>query len=121
MGEAIPLEDGRTFVHLAYSYAYSAGALFAMQSYLNTFGASKVGFTVVDKQPDGQPVYVGKMRGALERNTMRYYLAIDAYLRALSAPLHEQFEKRIRGWFEATERYSLVPAAGGRRQRVHRN
>jgi len=107
MVEAIPLEDERTFVHLAYSYAYTAGASFAMQTYLKTFGANKVGFTVVDKQPDGQPVYVGKMRGVLERNTMRYYLAIDAYLHALSAPLHERFEKRIRGWFAATERYSL--------------
>ncbi len=107
MVEAIPLEDGRTFVHLAYAYAYGAAASFAMQTYLNTFGANKVGFTVVDKRPDGQPVYVGKMRGALERNTMRYYLAIDAFLRALSAPLPEQFEKRIRDWFAATERYAL--------------
>jgi hypothetical protein len=107
MVEAIPLDGGRTFVHLAYSYGYGAGAAFATQTYLNTFGANKVGFTIVDKRPDGQPVYIGKMRGVLERNTMRYYLAIDVFLRALAVPLPEQFEKRIRDWFAATERYAL--------------
>ena len=47
------------------------------------------------------------MRGALERNTMRYYLALDAYLDALSAPPQAQFEKRLRTWFASTERYAL--------------
>ena len=52
----------------------------AMQTYLATIGSQKVGFTVVDKQADGKPVYQGGVLGLLERNTMRYYLAIDAYL-----------------------------------------
>ena len=45
------------------------------------------------------------VRGVVERNTMRYYLAIDAYLGAVDAPAAEQFEKRIQTWFTATERY----------------
>ena len=36
---------------------------------------------------------------------MRYYLAIEAYLGALSLPLPAQFEKRISDWFTAAERY----------------
>jgi hypothetical protein len=31
----------------------------------------------------GQPDYIGGVRGLVERNTMRYYLAIDAYLSTL--------------------------------------
>ncbi|MDQ6881386.1 MAG: hypothetical protein M3150_04750, partial [Pseudomonadota bacterium] len=42
---------------------------------------------------------------AVERNAMRYYLAIDAYLDSLSVPAGQQVERRIQGWFSATERY----------------
>jgi len=42
----------------------------------------------------------------VERNTMRYYLAIDSYLGADSAPPAQQLEKRLRAWFDATERYA---------------
>ncbi|HEX5611218.1 MAG TPA: hypothetical protein VFX67_01090, partial [Burkholderiales bacterium] len=48
---------------------------------------------------------IGGMRGVIERNSMRYYLAIEAFLGALSEPPPEQLEKRLRDWFAATERY----------------
>jgi hypothetical protein len=41
----------------------------------------------------------------VERNTMRYYLAIEAYLGALSAPPRARLEKRLHDWFAASERY----------------
>jgi hypothetical protein len=41
----------------------------------------------------------------VERNTMRYYLAIEAFLGALAAPPQARFEKRLRDWFAAAERY----------------
>ena len=105
MLEAIPLEDGRTFIHLSYSYAYGLAGRLAMQAYLGTIGSDKVGFTVVGKQSDGQPLHVGGMRGVVERNTMRYYLAIEAFLGALSAPPQARLEKRLHDWFAAVERY----------------
>ncbi|MCE9551632.1 MAG: hypothetical protein K8R50_11665 [Betaproteobacteria bacterium] len=107
MLEAIPLKDGGTFIHLSYSYAYGFTAKLAMQAYLKTLGSDKVGFTVIKKLPDGKPLYVSGIRGALERNTMRYYLAISAYLGALSTPPQQQLEKRLRDWFTSTERYPL--------------
>jgi hypothetical protein len=76
-----------------------------MQAYLATTGRNKVGFTVTGTQPDGQPDYVRGVRGIVERNTMRYYLAIDAYLSAFAAPAAEQFERRLQYWFDAIERY----------------
>jgi len=103
--EAIPLENGQTFVHLSYSYDYGVVGRLAMQTYLLTIGRDKVGFTVAGTQPDGQPRYVGGIRGVVERNTMRYHLAIEAFLGALSEPPKARFEKSLRDWFAATERF----------------
>ncbi|MEN3297148.1 MAG: hypothetical protein V7642_6401, partial [Burkholderiales bacterium] len=63
------------------------------------------GFTVTGKQADGQPDYVGGMRGVVERNTMRYYLAIDTFLGASRAAPAARLEKRLQGWFTAVEQY----------------
>lgn len=103
---AVPVDGGRTFMHLSYSYGYGAAGRFAMQAYLSTVGADKVGFSVQGKDGNGQPIYIGGMLGAIERNAMRYYLAIDAHLASLSAPADQRLEKRIIGWFNSTERYS---------------
>ena len=102
---AVPLDKGRTFMHLSYSYGYGAMGRLAMQAYLATAGADKVGFTTTAKDAGGQPVYIGGVRGAIERNVMRYYLAIDAYLASLKSPPDQQVEKRIQTWFSNTERY----------------
>jgi hypothetical protein len=106
VAEAIPLDAGHSFLHMSYAYGYGFAARVAMQGYLSTVGNGKVGFSVVDRAPDGQPVYVGNVRGVVERNTMRYYLAIDAYLASLQAPAAERQERRLRSWFAATERYA---------------
>jgi hypothetical protein len=105
--KAIPISDKQTFVHLTYSYAYGVLGSIALQSYLATVGHNKVGFTVIGKQPDGSPQYIDGVRGVIERNTMRYYLAIDAYLDALATPASQQFEQRLQNWFKATEQYRL--------------
>ena len=105
--EAMPAENGRTFLRLAYSYAYGLAGRLAMQTYLGTVGSSKVGFTVVGTASDGRPRHVGGLRGVVERNSMRYYLAIEAFLGALSAPSPAQLEKRLEDWFDAAERYPL--------------
>ena len=99
--EATPLGNGKTFIHLGYAYAYGVAARIAMQGYLSTIGSDKVGFTSTSKDAAGQPEYVGGVRGVVERNTMRYYLAIDAYM---DAP--KQLEPRLAAWFDSTERYA---------------
>ncbi len=91
--EAIPLDNGHTFMHMSYAYGFGGTGRFAMQAYLATAGASKVGFTT-----DG-------VRGAVERNAMRYYLAIDAYLNTMNVPTAQRVDRRIENWFSATERY----------------
>ena len=102
----VPIAGGRTFMRLSYTYSYGFAGRMAMQGYLATAGADKVGFSVIGKDGDGQPIYIGGMRGAVERNAMRYYLAIDAYLASLQAPAERQLETRIETWFNSTERYA---------------
>ncbi|HJV94844.1 MAG TPA: hypothetical protein VJ608_02355 [Albitalea sp.] len=104
--EAVPLDRERSFIHLSYSYRYGFAAKLAMQTYLGTLGRDKLGFTVERRRSNGEPVYVGGVRGVVERNTMRYYLAIDAFLDSLALPPPQQLERRLHDWFAATERYA---------------
>ena len=103
--EAIALDDARTFLHFTYSYAYDPLARLAMRTYLNTIGANKVGFTPTGTSAGGRPDYVGGMRGLSERNTMRYYLAIEAYLAGRRLAPAQQLDARLQSWFSAPERY----------------
>ena len=105
--EAVPLDGGRSFIHMGYSFAYGGISRMAMQVYLATIARDKVGFTTTAPARAGEPpAYIGGIRGLVERNTMRYYLAIDAYLGAASAPPAQQLEKSLRAWFDATEKYA---------------
>jgi hypothetical protein len=104
--EAIPIENGRTFMHLGYAFGYGTVSHVALQAYFATVGRGKVGFTTTTApQAGSEPTYIGGMRGLVERNTMRYYAAIEAYLDALTAPPAEQLERRLQSWFTATEKY----------------
>ena len=101
--QAVPLPEGKTFMYLRYSYGYGMAGRLAMQAYLATLGRGKVGFTQIN--PEKKSDYVGGMRGTIERNTMRYYLAIEAYLASLSRPPAQQLDARLQYWFDATEEY----------------
>ena len=103
--EAIALPNAKTFIHLTYSYTFNFAGRMAMQTYLNTLARDKVGFTAAGKRSDGQPEYVGGMRGLVERNAMRYYLAIDSFLESERSLPAAQFERRLQNWFAATEQY----------------
>lgn len=103
--ESTPLKDGKTFLHFTYTYSFGLSGSIAMKTYLATIGRDKVGFTATDKLENGQPDYIQGVRGVVERNTMRYYLAIDAYLAALAAPSDKQPEKRFQLWYSSSESY----------------
>lgn len=105
--EVVALDARRSFLHLSYAYDYGAAARLAMQGYLATLGRDKVGFSVIGRKLDGQPQFIGSTRGVVERNTMRYYLAIEAYLGALTLPRAQQFERRLADWHSGVERYPL--------------
>ena len=99
--EATSLDEGRTFIHLRYSYRYSPLAYLFMK----VFGGSKSGFTVTGTDSDGNPVYVDGLRGSVERDVACHYLAILAYLDTLKIPAEQRFEKRIRQWYDLAALY----------------
>jgi hypothetical protein len=112
--EAASLDERRSFMHLSYSYALGLAARIAMQGYFATSGRDKVGFSIVDRQPDGRPVYVDGARGLVERNAMRYYLAVEAFLASLGTAPPERLETRLRDWYASIERYPQLKEEVGR-------
>lgn len=105
MLEAIPVDAGRTFLHFSYAYDHNLMARIATQAYLATFGRDKVGFTVLGTLPGGEPDWIRGTRGLVERNAMRYFLAVDAYLSAVDAPAAQQGDERLQAWFSSVEKY----------------
>lgn len=101
--EAAPLGPATTLVHFTYSYHQGMSTRIAIKGYLNTLGKDKVGFSTQKK--NGKLVYIAGVRGALERNTMRYYLAFLSYIDTLKAPESQRFEQSINRWYDLTAKY----------------
>jgi len=102
--DAIALDASHSFIHLTYSYGYGTLAKLAAETYLSTSGRGKPGFTMV-QQSDGKRAPVSGMRGVVERNAMRYFLAVDAYLGSLSSPAGERVDRRLKAWHASLERH----------------
>lgn len=104
--EAVPIDSGRSFVHFGYAYGYGTLAKLAMSTYLATAGRAKIGFTVEGQDAGGRAIHVRGERGAIERNVLRYYLALLAHLSVVSGPREALWEARWRAWFALTERHA---------------
>jgi hypothetical protein len=103
--EDIPLDEERTFVRVSYEYSESVALRLAESACFATFGRSKAGFTVTGADGNGKPVYIGGCRGAIERNAVRIYLAIQSFMNTLCYPEERRFSMRINGWYDLTTRY----------------
>ena len=102
---AVPVDKERVFLHVRYGYAYGLSARIAAGAYLATGGRDKVGFTVVASPTAAAPEYIGGLRGAVERNAMRLYLVIEAYLEALDGSVAQRRDRSLRIWLDAIARY----------------
>jgi hypothetical protein len=103
--EAAPLSSGSSVLHFYYGYGFGPAGRLAMKSYLVTIGRDKVGFSTTGSETTGKPIYVSGVRGVLERNVMRYFLAIRAYLAAATRDGEDGMDDRLQIWFDATEYY----------------
>ncbi|OYV01528.1 MAG: hypothetical protein CFE45_04430 [Burkholderiales bacterium PBB5] len=106
--EAIALDAGNTFLHVHYSQVGSAASTLAARLYLATAGRAKVGFSVVGRDAAGRPLLIDGERAALERNTVRHYLALLAATGAgtRSGPPAARLEASLRAWHALTERHA---------------
>ncbi len=103
--EALPLAGGKTFVHVSYSYSDTVALRLAQKVYFATLGRSKVGFTVIGTDGNDNPVLIGGPRGALERNAVRYYLAIRTFMETSRYPEESRFSMRLSQWYDLTSHY----------------
>lgn len=102
--EAIPLNNS-IFVRFKISYQPSLVTRLATAAYLATLGRHKVGFSVSSHDEKGRVVYVQGVKGIIERNIMRYYLALRAFVDTMELPVEERFKARLEYWFHGTEIY----------------
>ncbi|MCM0083100.1 hypothetical protein L4X63_16045 [Geomonas sp. Red32] len=102
--EAAPLDEGKTFLHFSYSYSYGTLARMAIKTYFSTIARDKVGFSNV-RGKDGSQTLVTGVRGAVERNCVRYYLAMETYIDSLKLPAGHRLEARLNRWYDLTARY----------------
>jgi hypothetical protein len=95
--QLLELDRTRSLLRLSYEFGYGKAGGVAIRLYLATIARGKVGFTMENDQP------VQGLRGVVERNTMRYFIAMRAYLeaRAASQPL----ETTLRNWYAAADKY----------------
>jgi hypothetical protein len=101
-----PLDTASTVLRLVYSSAFTPAGLWMAQAYVNSVARHRIGFTVVDTDNQGRPVHVRGVRGAVERNTMRFHLAVQSWLAVQSRPPAERVPAAIEAWFDASERHA---------------
>lgn len=103
--EVTPLSASTSFIHFSFSFEHGFMTRLATSTYLATLGNDKVGFTVTATDTDNNPVYVDGVQGIIERNAVRYYLAIQSYLDTRQLPEADRFATRIKTWYELTENH----------------
>jgi hypothetical protein len=102
--DAMPVRD-ETFARLRTSEQLSWLSSKAMQVYLSTKGADKRGISIVGNDESGHPIYADGEQGAIERNVLRYFFALTAFLDTLETSGGTTFEAALEKWFDATEKY----------------
>jgi hypothetical protein len=103
--EVVALGRDRAGLRVYYHQRLSTWARLAAKAYFATLGRDKPGFTVLGHDADGKPVHVHGLVGAIERNIVRYFLAIQTHLDAHDTAPDD--EHRFSHWFALTERYAL--------------
>lgn len=102
--EAVALKN-KTLIRISMAFTPSIVSRLATSTYLATLGRNKIGFSVTGVDSLNQPIFISGVKAVIERNAMRYYLAMKAYIETRALPVTERFDARTRRWFELTELY----------------
>lgn len=105
--QATPAATGSgTLIKVRSAYTSSTLSRMGTSIYLATLGKNKVGFSVTGLDDVGQPVYVGGKKGVIERNAMRYFLALTALFDSWHLSEAKRQKARIQQWFKQTQTYA---------------
>ncbi len=96
--------DGQTLVHFTSAMQFGTVSRMATATYLATLGRGKIGFSNV---PDavGKPVPIKGVQAMIERNVVRYFLALQVDLDTRTLSDAGRFEQQMNRWFDLTERF----------------
>lgn len=94
------------YVQIRSSQKTGKAASSAASLYFKTLGRSKVGFSVVGYDDDGNPEYSRGEQAALERNIVRYLLAARIYMATHKLSDLAALRARMAPWYDATEKYA---------------
>jgi hypothetical protein len=97
--QLVEIDPTRSLLRLSYEFGYSNAGGVAIRLYLATIARNKVGFTIEDDQP------VRGLRGVVERNTMRYFIAVRTYLEARAGSQH--LETMLGNWYAMADKYPI--------------
>ncbi len=102
---AIDAENG-TYAQIRSSQKTGGAATAAVNLYFNTLARNKVGFSVVGTDSKGNPKYSVGSQAALERNVVRYLLALRIFMQTHTVDGAEGMRTRTELWYDATDRYA---------------
>ena len=100
--DAVPVAEG-TLLQIHSSYRPSWLSSMLTSAYLSTVGRDKVGFSLIKYNGELQPVQ--GIKGIIERNVMRYHLAINAFFSTQSLPEESRHEATLASWFKQNDSY----------------
>lgn len=96
--QAVPVDEYTSLAHVSYSLHYNMATRVAQRIYFASAGRHRIGFS--KEGSDNTPIR--GVRAMVERNTMRFYLALEAFL---AAPAPGQREERLARWHTLTLQY----------------
>lgn len=97
--------NDEVLLNMTVSYKTSYRSRIGTSVYLSTLGADKVGFSKIPNE-QGEMVYSNDVSAIIERNVMRYYLALTVYMDSLNQDTADNHMSRAAAWYDATEMYS---------------
>ena len=100
--DAVPVAKG-TLLHIHSSYRPSWFSSMLTSTYLSTFGRNKIGFSQIEQDGESHPVQ--GIRGIIERNVMRYQIAIKAFFSTQSQTDTSRHEAMLASWFKQNNSY----------------
>ena len=100
--QAVSLGAQKSYLRMRYTYSANWFGRLTMQTYLQTLGRGKVGFS---KAPSSQ--WIEGPRSVIERNTMRYFLGLECALEDGLPKNMGRFNRLAECWYSAVEQYPL--------------
>jgi len=98
--DVVRAEEG-SLLHFHISYQRSWLSSMLTNAYLSTLGRNKIGFSHSTQEGESRPVQ--GIKGIIERNAMRYQIAINAFLNTQSLPEVMRHEAALANWFKQND------------------